>query len=77
MPHRAYLGELKKQGVLIASGPFDPRTGGALLLRISDGDMVQALDRIRDNDPYMKAGLVQYECWPWNVVLGGDDLDRI
>ncbi|HEU5404040.1 MAG TPA: YciI family protein, partial [Terriglobales bacterium] len=36
--HRAYLRELKKQGVLIASGPFDPRFGGALLLRVKDDD---------------------------------------
>ena len=30
--HRAYLRELKAAGTLVASGPFNPRTGGALLL---------------------------------------------
>lgn len=75
--HRAYLRELKKQGVLIASGPFDPRTGGALLVRIQDGDVQAALDRIRDGDPFTKHRLVQYELLPWNVVLGGEDLDKI
>lgn len=34
--HRAYLGELKARGWLLASGPLDPRNGGALLLRVPD-----------------------------------------
>ena len=37
--HRVYLRELKAKGVLLAAGPFDPRTGGALLLRVPDGDV--------------------------------------
>lgn len=75
--HRAYLRELKKQGVLIASGPFEPRSGGALLLRIQDEDVVKALDRIRDDDPFVKQGLAQYETLPWKPVIGAEDLDRI
>jgi uncharacterized protein YciI len=75
--HRAYLRELKKQGVLIASGPFDPRFGGAMLLRIKDDDVIGALDRIRDEDPFMKENLVQYELLPWNVMGGREDLDKI
>jgi uncharacterized protein YciI len=75
--HRAYLRELKKQGVLIASGPFDPRTGGALLLRIKDADVEAALDRIRDDDPFTRQNHVQYELLPWNVVVGAEDLDKI
>jgi YCII-related domain len=31
--HRAYLRTLKEQGVLLASGPMDPRNGGMFLLR--------------------------------------------
>jgi uncharacterized protein YciI len=49
--HRAYLRELRSQGILLASGPFDPRTGGALLLRVPDDDVQGALDRVRDGDP--------------------------
>ncbi len=75
--HRAYLRELKKQGVLIASGPFDPRFGGALLLRVKDDDVIAALDRIRDDDPFAKENLVQYELLPWNVGIGREDLDKI
>ena len=75
--HRAYLRDLKRQGVLIAAGPFDPRLGGALLLRITDADVHSALDRIRDDDPFTKLRLVQYELLPWNVVVGAEDLDKI
>ena len=75
--HRAYLRDLKRQGVLIAAGPFDPRLGGALLLRIKDADVHTALDRIRDDDPFTRQKLVQYELLPWNVVVGAEDLDKI
>ena len=32
--HRAYLRELLAQGKMVCSGPFVPREGGGLLLRI-------------------------------------------
>ena len=31
--HRAYLRQLKERGWLIASGPLEPRHGGAILFR--------------------------------------------
>ena len=75
--HRAYLRTLKGQGTLLAAGPFHPRIGGALLLRITDSDHNAALDRIRDNDPYWQAGVAQYELLPWNPAIGLEDLDRV
>jgi uncharacterized protein YciI len=75
--HRAYLHELKKQGTLIAAGPFDPRTGGALLLRVKDSNVHPALNRIRDEDPYVTKGIAQYELLPWNPAIGGEELDKI
>lgn len=75
--HRTYLGELKAQGLLIASGPFDPRMGGGLLLRVPDGDVQGSLDRIRDNDPYVKSGMAQYELLAWNPGIGKEDLDKL
>ena len=57
--HRAYLRSLKEDGVLIASGPLDPRTGGALLVRVPDDDVHRALDAIRDRDPYVTSGVAQ------------------
>lgn len=75
--HRAYLRSLKEQGLLIASGPFDPRTGGGLLLRVPDDDVIGTLDRIRDGDPFTQRGVAQYELLPWAPVIGKDALDGL
>jgi uncharacterized protein YciI len=74
--HRAYLRDLKEKGLLIASGPMDPRFGGLLLLRLADG-AAASLDAIRDNDPFFRSGVAQYELIGWNPVIGKDDLDRL
>jgi uncharacterized protein YciI len=74
--HRAYLRELQAQGTLLASGPLDPRYGGALLLRVPDGDVAATLDRVRDGDPFTKQGMAQYEVMAWAPTIGKEDLDR-
>lgn len=74
--HRAYLASLKEAGLLLASGPFDPRTGGALLLRVPDDDP-DALDRIRDGDPFHQRGIANHELIRWVPVLGLEGLDRL
>jgi uncharacterized protein YciI len=74
--HRAYLRELKTKGVLIASGPCNPRFGGILLLRVGDDDF-KALDAIRDGDPFVHSGVAQYELLGWNPVIGKEDLDKL
>ena len=40
--HRAYLRTLHEAGTLLAAGPMDPRSGGMLLLRVSDTDAAAA-----------------------------------
>lgn len=75
--HRAYLRSLKDQGLLLASGPVDPRNGGALLLRIAEDNVLANLDRIRDEDPFVKAGVAQYELLPWLPNIGQEGLDRL
>lgn len=75
--HRAYLRELKEQRLLLAAGPVDPRSGGVLLLCVPDGDVPGALDRIRDNDPYVQSGVAQYELLAWKPVIGKEDLDKL
>jgi uncharacterized protein YciI len=74
--HRRYLEGLKAQGTLVASGPLEPRNGGALLLRVPDDAVEATLDRVRDGDPYWIAGVAQYELLAWNVKTGREDLDR-
>lgn len=75
--HRAYLRGLLEQGILLASGPTDPRYGGALLLRVPDDQAPAALDAIRDGDPFTKRGIAQYELMQWIPVMGKENLDRL
>jgi uncharacterized protein YciI len=75
--HRAYLRSLQAAGTLIASGPIDPRTGGILLLRVPEEGRIEALDAIRDGDPFTKAGMAQYECLPWKPNIGVEALERL
>ncbi len=76
-PHRAYLRTLQERGLLLASGPLDPKSGGALLLRVPDGAVQASLDRIRDEDPYTKTGMAQYELLPWSPTIGLEGLEKL
>jgi uncharacterized protein YciI len=75
--HRAYLKALEESGVLVASGPLEPRYGGALLLRVPDENAEAALDAVRDHDPYWISGVAQYELLAWNVITGREALDGL
>lgn len=75
--HRAYLKELKAKGTMIASGPMEPRTGGALLVRVPDDKVQQSLDEIRNNDPFFKKGVANYELLAWNLIMGNEGLDKL
>ena len=74
--HRAYLRGLKDKGLLIASGPMNPRFGGLVLLRVPDDD-AKVLDNIRDGDPFFQSGVAQYELIGWAPVIGKEDLDKL
>lgn len=75
--HRSYLRGLAADGVLLASGPFEPRLGGALLLRVPDHAPMETLQRVRDDDPFTRLGVVAYELLPWNPVIGREQLDTL
>lgn len=74
--HRAYLRGLMAKGILLVSGPLEPRSGGALLLRVPDEAVDAALDAVRDGDPFVQRGVAQYELLPWVPVFGKEVLDR-
>ena len=75
--HRAYLRTLKEQGILVASGPLDPRFGGLWLVRVQDENPLVELDALRDGDPFCQHGLANSELLPWTVMQGKEGLDRI
>jgi uncharacterized protein YciI len=76
--HRAHLRSLKALGLLLASGPLEPRNGGILLFRVPDSpDSSKVLDQLRDDDPFVKKGVAQYEWLVWAPTIGKDDLDKL
>ncbi len=72
--HRAYLRELHAQGKMVCSGPFVPRSGGALLLRVNDESEVAPL---LAKDPYHVEDLVEDSIHVWDPNIGRDKLDSI
>lgn len=74
--HRAYLRGLRDAGTLLVSGPADPRHGGVLLLRVPD-HRAETLDRIRDEDPFVREGVAQYELLPWLPNIGAESLEKL
>jgi uncharacterized protein YciI len=72
--HRAYLRGLHAQGTVLASGPYVPRNGGLVLLRVADEGFLEALDAIRDGDPFVQQGMAQWEILPWAPTIGAEGL---
>ena len=67
--HRAYLRERHAVGELVISGPFEPRTGGCLLLCVADMDRARQL--VAD-DPFVRRELTEYALQEWRPVIGTD-----
>jgi uncharacterized protein YciI len=72
--HRAYLRELHAQGKMVCSGPFVPREGGALLLRIEDRSEIGPL---LAKDPYHVEKLVSDTIYVWDPNIGREGLDSL
>ena len=72
--HRAYLRELHAQGKMVCSGPFVPREGGALLLRIEDRSEIEPL---LAKDPFQIEKLVSNTIYVWDPNIGRDGLDAL
>jgi uncharacterized protein YciI len=70
--HRTYLRELHAAGKMICSGPFVPREGGGLLLRIDDPAEIAPL---LAKDPYHIEGLVSDTIYVWDPNIGREELD--
>lgn len=65
--HREYLGTLKEQGKLAASGPFEDDSGALIIYEADSQEEAEAL--IAD-DPFHKAGVFKsYTIKPWRQVF--------
>lgn len=72
--HRAYMRGLHAQGKLVCSGPFDPRDGGALLIRAKDDAELKAL---LAGDPFQQEELVDTTIYRWAPNIGVEGLDAL
>jgi uncharacterized protein YciI len=72
--HRAYLRELHAKGKMICSGPFEPRTGGALLLRVEDEAEIAG---ILAKDPFQMEQLVETTLYKWAPNIGVEGLEAL
>lgn len=70
--HRTYLAELHQRGALVASGPFVPRTGGALILRV---EREEEIATIIAGDPFHTNEVADYEVRGWAPTIGKDLLE--
>lgn len=65
--HRTYSADLADTGVLLASGPFAPRTGGMLVMQAESRD---ALDEIVGRDPFKINAIAEYDVREWVPKIG-------
>lgn len=66
VPHRAFLDQLYADGVLVASGPQVPRTGGILLAK--GGRSKDELWALLQADPFYTEGIATYDIIEFNPV---------
>ncbi|MBI1363815.1 MAG: GTP cyclohydrolase [Proteobacteria bacterium] len=66
VPHRNFLQTLYDAGILLASGPQDPRTGGVLIAKggIGKAELAKKLEA----DPFHTHGLATYEIIAFDPV---------
>ena len=65
--HREYLGALREQGKLVASGPFADGSGALI---VYEAESQEAAEELLQNDPFNRAGVfVAWVIRPWNQVF--------
>ena len=67
--HRAFLRTLHDAGQLVLSGPLEPRTGGVIILCLTDIAEGEALSL---RDPFVQGGVAEYNFREWRPVVGAD-----
>ena len=70
--HRAFSAGLKDKGMLLVSGPFNPRTGGMLIIQAEDMNKAVA---VFDEDPFKKLDIAKYQVREWVPKVGLERLE--
>ena len=65
--HLAFLEGLFAKGTLVAAGRQDPPVGGMVLLDVADE---AAAREVMTRDPYVLAGIAEYEARGWAPTVG-------
>ena len=72
--HREFLDYYYKQGLLIASGPMNPKTGGIIIAASKDK---AALEAILAQDPFSLAEIADYQFIEFTPIKHCDALKEI
>jgi uncharacterized protein YciI len=72
--HREYLDYYYKQGLLLASGPLKPRTGGIIIALTKDKS---ALEAILKKDPFQLAEIADYELIEFTPVKHREEISSL
>jgi uncharacterized protein YciI len=70
--HRAFSARLAERGLMLMSGPFNPRTGGMLILQ---ADSIEAAVKAFDDDPFKKLDIAKYHIREWVPKVGVERLE--
>lgn len=69
--HREFLDYHYKQGLLLASGPMKPRTGGIIIALTNNKEH---LEEVFKQDPYYLAEIAEYKFTEFTPVKHADEL---
>lgn len=72
--HREFLDYYYKQGLLIASGPMKPRTGGIIIAATNDRTYLEDLFK---KDPYYLAEIAEYQFIEFTPVMHREELKEL
>ncbi|MBA2657469.1 MAG: GTP cyclohydrolase [Tatlockia sp.] len=72
--HREFLEYHYKQGLLIASGPMKPRTGGIIIAASTDKAYLESVFK---QDPYFLAEIVDYKFIEFTPVKHCEELKEL
>ncbi len=72
--HREFLDYYYKLGLILASGPLNPRTGGIILALTQDKDY---LESILQQDPYCLAEVADYSFTEFVPVMHRDEIKSL